>query len=49
VIFLHPLSSDATTITNILRLFGEALGIQTNMTKSSATPIQCFDPVIVEI
>jgi hypothetical protein len=41
VFFLRPVASDINTTTTILRLFGTASGLITNMTKSSITPIQC--------
>jgi hypothetical protein len=48
-IFLRPTTSDFITTTNILGLYGEALGLKTNMAKSSVTPIQCVDTTIAEI
>jgi hypothetical protein len=41
VIFLHPVTSDVVTTMDILRIFGEASGLKTNMTKSSVFPIRC--------
>jgi hypothetical protein len=41
VIFLHPVTSDVVTIMDILRIFGEASGLKTNMAKSSIFPIRC--------
>jgi hypothetical protein len=43
VFFLRPVESDLQTTTNILRLFGEASGLRTNMAKSNISPIQCAD------
>ena len=41
VIFLHPVTSDVVTTMDILRIFGEASGLKTNMAKSSVFPIRC--------
>jgi hypothetical protein len=39
VLFLQPTTCDINTTTTILRLFGKASLLHTNMTKSSVTPI----------
>jgi hypothetical protein len=39
VIFLHLMASDFEIIMDILRIFGEASGLKTNMAKSSVFPI----------
>jgi hypothetical protein len=41
VIFLHPVASDFEITMDILRIFGEASGLKTNMAKSSVFPIHC--------
>jgi hypothetical protein len=43
VLFLHPVADDIAIIMDILELFGEASGLQNNVQKSSAYPIQCDD------
>jgi hypothetical protein len=40
VVFLWPSSVDHHTIMLVLQIFGHALGLKTNMTKSSVAPIQ---------
>jgi hypothetical protein len=39
VLFLRPAESELQILTDILRFFGEASGLKTNMTKSSISPI----------
>lgn len=41
VVFIAPVSSDLLAINEFFQLFGEALGLQTNMAKSSFLPIRC--------
>jgi hypothetical protein len=41
VFFLRPMTSDIHTMTCILRLFEEAPGLKTNMTKKSVSRIWC--------
>jgi hypothetical protein len=41
VIFLHPVASDFEITMDILTIFGEASGLETNMAKSSVFPIHC--------
>uniref|UniRef100_A0A0A8ZTA0 Reverse transcriptase domain-containing protein n=1 Tax=Arundo donax TaxID=35708 RepID=A0A0A8ZTA0_ARUDO len=41
VLFLRPLENDLSLIKQILDVFGHASGLQTNISKSSVTPIQC--------
>jgi hypothetical protein len=43
VIFLKPAVADLDITLDILRLFGEASGLQTNIQKSSMLPIQCLE------
>lgn len=43
VIFLKPSAGDIDITLEILQLFGQASGLQTNMQKSSVLPIQCLD------
>lgn len=40
-IFLHPAAEDIGVTLDILQLFGEASGLQTNVQKSSVLPIHC--------
>jgi len=41
VVFLAPVQGDAEVMKEMLRIFGHASGLFTNMEKSVATPIQC--------
>lgn len=41
VLFLSPVCEDLLAIKEILKLFGEASGLRTNMYKSSFSPIRC--------
>ena len=41
VVFLTPVHEDVAIMMEILRIFGEALGLFRNMDKCVATPIQC--------
>lgn len=43
VIFLRPLRTDLMVIKSILNLFGQASGLQCNLSKSSVAPIQCSE------
>jgi len=43
IIFLHPHADDARAIKEILRIFGEASGLRTNLAKCSITPIHVPD------
>ena len=43
VIFLHPAADDIGVTLDILQVFGEASGLQTNVQKNSVLPIQCLD------
>jgi hypothetical protein len=43
VIFLKPSAVDIDVTLDILRLFGLASGLQTNVQKSSVLPIQCLE------
>ena len=45
VIFLHPAAEDIGVTLDILQLFGEASGLQTNVQKSSVLPIHCREEV----
>jgi len=47
VVFLQPSSVDHHTIMLVLQIFGHALGLKTNMTKSSVKPIQCSEKDLV--
>jgi hypothetical protein len=41
VVFLEPVQEDTEVMKEMLRVFGHASGLFTNMDKSVATPIQC--------
>jgi hypothetical protein len=41
ILFIKPTSQDADNLKRILTHFGEATGLQTNIPKSSVTPIRC--------
>jgi hypothetical protein len=43
VIFFKPLAADINVTLDILQLFGQAFGLQTNVQKSSLLPIQCLE------
>jgi hypothetical protein len=43
VIFLRPSAANIGVTLDILRLFGHASWLQTNIRKSSALPIHCSD------
>lgn len=46
VMFLRPVESDLNIITEILRVFGTASGLKTNIQKSSGTLIRCSEEEI---
>jgi hypothetical protein len=48
VLFLQPSRREITLIKEILRIFGEASGLKTNVSKCSMTPIQCNDLCVDE-
>ena len=39
ILFIRPTAQEATAVKEILRIFGEASGLQTNLAKCSITPI----------
>jgi hypothetical protein len=41
VLFLRPIESEPLLVKELLKVFGQATGLVTNIAKSSATPIQC--------
>lgn len=41
VLCLRPVASDIDLTLNILKVFGEASGLKTNVQESSVVPIQC--------
>lgn len=43
VIFLRPFRTDLLVIKSILNLFGQASGLQCNLSKGSVAPIQCSE------
>lgn len=43
VVFLRPCTEDLELIKEILRVFGEASGLVTNISKCSVTPIRCHE------
>jgi hypothetical protein len=49
VVFLRPVASDINLILQILRLFGEASGLKTNVQKSSVFPIRCTEDDLVRV
>jgi hypothetical protein len=42
-IFLRPVAGDIVITLDILKIFGEAPGLKTNIEKSNVFPIQCLD------
>jgi hypothetical protein len=42
-IFLQPVADETGMVLDILQLFGDASGLQTNVQKSNVVPIQCSD------
>jgi hypothetical protein len=46
VLFLRPEAADIQITMDILQLFGEASGLQTNLQKSNVLPIRCGDDEI---
>jgi hypothetical protein len=46
---MQPRDEEVFVVKEILRIFGEASGLVTNLSKCSMTPIQCDDPELVEI
>jgi hypothetical protein len=46
IIFLHPKESDIQIVLKILEIFGEALGLKTNIQKSNVYPIRCGEEVV---
>jgi hypothetical protein len=49
VIFLRPIAGDTGATLDILKIFGEASGLKTNIEKSNVSPIQCSGADIVTI
>ena len=49
VIFLRPCVDDLRTMKQILDIFGQASGLHTNFSKSSAFPIQCSQEEVQQI
>jgi hypothetical protein len=47
VLFLHPLRQDLLLVSQLLHIFGQSRGLKTNISKSSVTPIQCGEELIV--
>ena len=43
MLFLRPVASDISVTMDILKIFGEASGLNTNLQKSSVLPIRCGD------
>jgi hypothetical protein len=41
VLFLHPAAEDIEVTVGILKLFGDATGLKTNLQKSNMLPIRC--------
>jgi hypothetical protein len=49
VLFLRPTAEDIEVIMDILSLFGEATGLNTNLQKSNVLPIRCEDTDIANV
>ncbi|ONM30676.1 hypothetical protein ZEAMMB73_Zm00001d040162 [Zea mays] len=49
VVFLRPVASDISLVLEILRLFGEASGLKTNVLKSSVFPIRCTEDDLMRV
>jgi hypothetical protein len=49
VLFMRPLDSDINLSMDLIKLFGKASGLKTNVQKSSVVPIQCSEADIVTI
>jgi hypothetical protein len=49
VLFMHLVRSDLETVKQVLKVFGEASGLVTNLAKSSFTPICCNDQEVLTI
>lgn len=49
VLFLQPRESEIHTMINILKLFGEASGLKTNIQKSSVYPIRCGEEELITL
>jgi hypothetical protein len=49
ILFIRPSVHDAVAVKEILAIFGEATGLQTNLAKCSVTPIYGADHVLDEI
>jgi hypothetical protein len=49
ILFIRPSVQDAVAVKEILAIFGEATGLQTNLAKCSVTPIYGADHVLDEI
>ena len=43
VIFINPVRGETDTLLGLLQHFGDATGLQVNLSKSSAIPIRCSD------
>jgi hypothetical protein len=49
ILFIRPSVQEATTVKEILRVFGEASGLKTNLSKCSITPIFSGEEALEEI
>jgi hypothetical protein len=49
VLFVQLVASELTLTKELLRVFGEASGLVTNISKCSITPIWCSDQVVEEV
>jgi hypothetical protein len=45
-LFLRPDAADITLVLDLLRIFGKASGLHTNVQKSNALPIRCDDQTL---
>jgi hypothetical protein len=46
IMFLHPKESNIQIVLKILEIFGESLGLKTNIQKSNVYPIRCGEEVV---
>ena len=43
VLFIKPIKEDINTLARLLEFFGEVIGLQCNLQKSTVVPIRCTD------
>lgn len=49
IIFICPDKEDITALKHLLSLFGEVIGLRTNIDKSSVAPIRCENIDLLDI